>query len=338
VVAENQALAMDQPSESPLTPLGLQVLQETSQRHDTNLAYPITDVAPWTFLIWLIGPFCAGNFLIGPLIAWFDYSVAPFGIGITTCAAISIGCIPLQVVVLSYYAVFSNEDWWLRLAISVGLVALCSAVGLLGMSTLVLTDRLRIGENEIEGALQFLCLVPLVAFSAQLPFWPLRIFLGWQFVPVTAKGTETVAPREPQSHFSILQLMVATATVSVVLGLLRIAPVERTDTSEFWSSCGLFAFVAASMSLLGGIPLILCFTGLKSRWLAFGLAVGVPAAIGWSIAGYLATWLNPGAQRQLFFVTSMITVVGLTFVLGIAASLFLLRMHSWTIGRPAKST
>jgi uncharacterized membrane protein YqjE len=327
---------MDQPSESPLTPLGLQ-LQDASDLHSKNLDYPITDVCGWTFLLWLMGPFCISNFMLANLIAFEDYSGGALAFAVQCCRAISMGVIPLQLVVLSYYAVFSNEAWWFRLALFAGLFALCSAVGLLGLYILALMKQWPIDEWEIESALQTVCLLPLLAFSAQLPFWPLRIFFGWQFVPTSRQGSEATAQPERQSHFSILQLMVATAIVAVVLGILRMAPVELTSESDFWTGCAVFASLAIGCSLLGGIPLMLCFTGLKSWLLAYGLTVGLPLVIGWSVTGYLAWNLNPSAQSAAVFAASMITFFSLTFVLGIAVSLLLLRMHSWTIGRPTRS-
>lgn len=327
---------MDQPSESPLTPLGLQ-LQDASDLPAKNLDYPITDVCGWTFLLWLVGPFCVSNLLFVPCVLWIDYTVGPLATGIRCCLAASMGIIPLQMVVLSYYAVFSSEVWWLRLAIFTGVIALCAAAGLVGMSAMVLMTNWHIHENDVQNVLQFVCVVPLIAFATQLPFWPLRVYFGWQFMPTNPRLGEMTIPTDRPAQFSIQQMMAATAVVAVVLGLMRMAPLAGSEESDFWFGCAAMSAAGAACSLLAGIPLILCFTRLR-WWFALGLAVGVPTVIFWGGVAYLTTWIKkPVALRDMIFDACMSTIIGLTFVLGFAASVYLLRLHSWTIGRPTRS-
>lgn len=337
------AMSTDPDAESPLTSVGTQLLLPSTLRE--QLKQPAVVFAgegpAWQFLLWIAVPLLLANFLLGPL----GCAVGPGGIDsdvykvlVGTVFAICLGMIPLQFVILNCYAVFSAERWWLRLIVLLGYAIVYSGAAILGFTLLYFVFHWGINETEVDNVLEILCILPTIVLASQLPFWFLRIFLGWQFVRVVAEADdcdadcEQVAVSQP---LSILHLLVATAVVATSLGLIRIAP-QTTGEEEKWTALGAISGIAFVVSLLSLIFLFL-FARIRSRLLYWVLAVGVPLLIVATVWAVIAIFWGEffiNEFENLSFATLIFSTIGLTFIVGLTNSLWLLRCHGWTIGSP----
>lgn len=339
-------MSLDPETESPLTPLGLQLLSTEKLREELQRpARPPGDAVPaWLFLLWLTGPFLVADFLFGPVMHGMSEAMVGnssivkvlVGLLLATC----MGMIPLQSVILSCYAVLSSETWWFRFCVLLAQLASASVAGIAGMVVAFQLDHLSFDDQAIENGIRFLCALPTVALAGQLPFWSMRWFRGWRFARLAAASVPTNEPAVDQ-RLSISHLFVATAVVATCLGLIRAAPLKTVDGAwVLWLLVGIFSVLAFGFSL-ASLVYVLLFTCIRSRLLFWCLALALPAIIGTSVSALLIyyVWLADWDRvlLELPFNTMMFSTIGLTFIVGFTAGLWLLRLHGWAIERfPAR--
>lgn len=327
---------MNYETESPLTPLGLQLLSTDPLRdelhHTKQPRFP--NVPGWAFLIWLMVPFMLADLLYGPLMyvmgeaARGDSLLYKIFTAVMLTACVSL--IPLQGVILNCYAVFAAEVWWFRYAIWFALLVPLSASGVVGMYLLFQLIGLSIGTREYENVVRYYCMLPTIVIVGQLPLWYMRVYRRWQFVRYPQRA---VASADDAAHsLSIQNLLIATAVAAICLGLLRVSP-SHTLAEEFvhWLVPGVFSVLAFVISLVCGGYLAL-FARIKHRWLYWGLALGTPGITTFVIV-VIFTWgmFLDEIWRDYGFGTLMLSTVGATIIGGLTGCLSLLRAHGWTI-------
>lgn len=328
---------MEQPSESPLSPLGLQLASELVELRDQQLDKPLRHSAPWLCLTLLIGPFffvdlCLGS--IGSLNGQLSRNQNLLFFCMSIVLAAWMGNIPVQAVLLSCYVVFSPDTGRLRFFIWLGATSLLSVTGLLGIRLGFAFEDLHVGDHEMENAVRFFCAMPTIALAAQLPLWPLRIFLGWQFAPLDDAAHET----PPRRQMSIQHMLLATTAVAICLGCLRLAPMGTLGSDwDYWGPVAVFAGIAAGASLLGS-GLIWVFTRLQNQYIVWGLAIGMPLIIGVTVFSCLVwgrSWQQIDGEPLLLF--AVFSMIALSYIMGIAGGVRLLKTLGWTIS-PARTT
>ncbi len=325
---------MDQISESPLTPLGLQLVGEFAKQRDQQLVPPHRASAAWLFVLLLFGPFFLVDLSfgsIGALNGQLARSPNVLFFGVSMVVAACMGNILVQAVSLSCYAVYSPDGAQLRVFTWLGSTTLLSVTGLLGIYLGLLIDDFPLSDRQYENAIRYFCAMPTIALAAQLPLWGIRVFFQWQFKPHAEAVVEHVSTRRP---LSIKHMLVATTLVAVCLGSLRIAPLDTLlEPSEYWLGVAVFSAIAAGASLLGGVWLVWLFARVQNRYYAWSLAIGPPLMIGmilFSIQVWGLAWRQIYRDQLFFF--AVFFMIGLSFILGIAASLRLLNVLGWEIG------
>ena len=169
------------------------------------------------------------------------------------------------------------------------------------------------------------CTIPLIALSAQLPFWALRMFFGCRLERMDAN--EVI--QSPLPGFSIFDLLVATTVVaaSISLAQLGLSNVPANYEGNLLRETRHSFFFMTSTALLVGLPLCFFFLQRIEYSRAWLLSVAIIVAL--SLVFYLTTLKDVPASlwtKAGFSLLSAITFVG-TF----CAGLTLLRAAGWRL-------
>ncbi len=149
-----------------------------------------------------------------------------------------------QLALQSVWIVWSPHPLWLRQIVGV-------TAGWLLMGAFLLGLRVNESSNgdfpEIVRA--FLCSIPLIMLSAQIPLWGLRTYLRWRILP-TNKSTV------PERPLTIGDMIAATLVVALAFGFIRLA----SDDPQFYEIAWIGWLIAipsiAAISLVSLPPLL----------------------------------------------------------------------------------
>jgi hypothetical protein len=170
------------------------------------------------------------------------------------------------------------------------------------------------------GILQFcaavLCSLPPVCLAAQLPLWPLRIYLGWRI-----ERNESLAPR-PQA-LSIADVLASTAVAAVNLAAIRLIPADYRGGSQFWVGWGIAGVSIAGASAVLLIPALLYFCQMQSPGGAIAAwIVHIGAVFAFAVAAFsIFTQINPPGDAIV------LSLIGF-YAFGGALAIPLLVVHS----------
>jgi hypothetical protein len=179
-----------------------------------------------------LGGSCCFNFLVGTMVGPSE--------PILLMAAL-FAAVLAQLALQSTWIVWSPRPLWQRQLVGV-------------IAGWMLLGAFLVGLPELVRA--FLCSVPLVMVSAQIPLWALRTYLGWRILSVD----EPVSIDRP---LTIGDMIAATVVVAIAFGFIRLA----SDDAEFYAIAWigwLIAVPSIGAASLASLPPLL-FLVLRDR-------------------------------------------------------------------------
>jgi hypothetical protein len=259
---------------------------------------------------------CVGNALALPILRGTD--------GAWPLVAMVVGYFCAQFGLAAMYLVWGLEPFPRRL-IKHWIVAL----GLFGSwaigFAMAFGDRSGEGIPEVWGSV--LCTLPLVSLAAQLPLWPLRIYLGWRIEqPGGAAHGEANA-------LSIRDMILGTVVTAVTLAALRLVPglagFAAPRESEMWIMWAIWGLSIAGASTVALVPATLVSFRMQDGGAAAGVLGGI-AVVAWVITLSILGAMGPGGSMPGEFVAGIALVYG-SFTATLALPLFLVRSRGYRL-------
>jgi hypothetical protein len=191
--------------------------------------------------------------------------------------------------------------------------------------------------SSFQQQLEIVPLIPLVASTAAIPLWILRMFFGWEI----RRMTSVPVPAPPPRQYSIGGLLVLTSLIaSLLAAALQAQRFMRMESLEFWlavGACCLGTLVISAVTLIpSAISVSHPFKGL-------GLLMGVAAILGVCLALFVLIALQSlgGSLRreEIYWTLGGVTALLNGFVLTLGVSLYAVRSCGYRLmmGRNSKA-
>lgn len=246
--------AAEYPADYPFAP------QYRASRPPENLAPHAVEIPPIpqearthpsSLYPWLAAALCGGclfNFIAGTLLGPAE--------PIVLMAALMSAFLS-QLALQSVWIVWSPHPLWLRQIVGVTTGWFLFGAFLLGLYN----GHERHNSDFLEVVRLFLCSIPLVMVSAQIPLWGLRTYLQWRILP----AGEPVPADRP---LTIGDMIAATVIVALAFGFIRLASDKPEVYEVAWIGWLIAVPSIAAVSLASLPPLL--FLVLRPRAIPLG--------------------------------------------------------------------
>ena len=243
---------------------------------------PIIDESPWRGVGWLLGGAALFNFMILLIARGVEGGI---DLAAIFFVSVGVGVYAAELGLATLCLVCGPGPFWQRLLIHWSVAFGLYIVWAIGFGVAFASVAPPGGVPQVWGAV--LCGLPLVSLAAQLPLWPLRIYLGWR----VEQPDHNPAAERTQS-LSIRDLLAGTVVTSVSLAALRLMPEEFNRGAEFWLDWAIAFVSIMGISAISLLPAMVFLCRMRetaagaTAWFGYtGIMLIVTLVIISSLAG-----------------------------------------------------